>query len=140
MKEKSQWNTINKLIKTYQFPDAYLEVTKLNDGFSFDVLCSHLRNVKTETMVLFLIYANTIDEDISKYLCILNYLYFVAPYVVGDDIVIAHFVKEALAFSPNDPRILSWVLSVYGGNPDCPFNEHDMTEFKKAMLSSDQSF
>ena len=74
-----------------------------------------------------------IDEDISKYMCILNYLYFVAPYVVGNDILIAHFVYEALDFSPQNPRIISWVLNIYGGNPDCPFDEHDMSEFRSIL-------
>lgn len=128
-----QWNTIKKLIKSYKFPDAYRELKKINVAFAFDVLCAHLKKIRTETMVLFLVYANSIDEDISKYMCILNYLYFVAPYVVGNDILIAHFVYEALDFSPQNPRIISWVLNIYGGNPDCPFDEHDMSEFRSIL-------
>ena len=133
-RKKYHCNTINKLIKTYRFPEAYQEVIKTNAEFSFDYLYIHLKKINTETVVLFLIYANTIEEDISKYLCILNYLYFIAPYVVGNDIIIYHFVKEALAFSPNDSKILSWVLSVYGGNPDCPFSENELSEFRKLIM------
>lgn len=115
------------------FHDAYRELARDAYIFSFDHLSHDFPNVNSLTMYAFLMYAISQQESPDKHRAICNYLYFMDPYIVGADSLIRWHLTRILELDPGNREALSWVLSVYDGNPDCPFSQAQLEEYRQTL-------
>lgn len=113
------------------FDDAYRELARNAYLFPFDHLSHDFPNVNSLTMYAFLMYANAQAESPDKHRAICNYLYFMDPYMQGADALIHWHLTRALQLDPANQEVLGWILSVYDGNPDCPFAPTQLEQFRK---------
>ena len=128
---------IQKQLISMKFSDAYRELLENSYIFSFQNLRSNFPKVSSTKMYLFLMYAISQCEDVEKHIAICYYLYFVEPYIVGADSLIRWHLLQALKISPYNQEIIkNWILGIYGGNPDCPFSETELADYRKQLENS----
>ncbi|MBQ7670790.1 MAG: hypothetical protein IJS45_08735 [Clostridia bacterium] len=120
---------INKMIQKRQFNSAYNELLKINYSYSFKSVSQDFPEIDRDTMLLYLSYALSRSESVEKYISICNLLYFEEPYIEGTDSFIKWILNRALIVFPNNKIIIDWIISVFSGNPDCPFSESEMNSF-----------
>ena len=80
-------------------------------------------------------------EDVDRHLAICNYLYFINPYICGADRLIRWHLIRILDISPRNPiAIREWIFGIYNGNPDCPFSNIELMEYKKVLNELQDEF
>ena len=126
-------NPIQKYIFKGSFEKAYKELSFRNYSFAFQALNCDFPQIRTAEMYLFLMYAISQNEDAEKHLSICQYLYFDEQYVTGADSLIRWHLVQALKVSPQNNKVIRWILSVYSGNPDSPFDESEMQAFRESL-------
>lgn len=130
---------INKLIKTLDFETAYCELCKKNYSFTFDNLLTHFPKIDVLKMYAFLLYAITQHEDEEKYITICNYLYFMEPSMWGANSLIKWHLIQALKIPTHSTKIEEWILGVYDGNPDSPFDEEEIALIRQTLIQKRKS-
>lgn len=127
-------NIIARHIVNLNFCEAYSELAKNNYVFSFDNLSRDFPKLNSQQMYMFLMYTISKHEDVEKHLSICSYLYFMEPYVLGADSLIRWHLMQALRISPCNIRVLrDWIFGIYNSNPDSPFNESELLNYKKML-------
>ena len=101
--------------------------------FSFDHLSHDFPKVNSLTMYAFLMYVISQEESPDKHLTICNYLTFMEPTILGADALIHWHLTRALELDPRNRDVLRWILSVYDGNPDCPFSQAQLEEYRRTL-------
>ncbi len=132
MNKKLIQEQINKL----DFESAYSQLCQEPYIFNIDHLARDFPKVQSTTMYLFLMYAVSQSESAEKHLAICNYLYFMTPYILGADSMIKWHLLQALkiARSPQEQAaIKNWILDIYDGNPDSPFTEEELAEYRRRL-------
>ncbi len=125
---------IQQSIIKLDFSNAYEELVSLNYNFCFENIVRDFNKVDSIKMYAFMMYAISQKEDIIKHISICNCLYFINPYVNGADQIIRWHILRALELFPNSASIVGrWVVDIYDGNPDCPFSDDEMYQFKNDM-------
>ena len=82
-------------------------------------------------MYAFMMFVISQEEDATKHITICNYLYFMNPYINGADQIIRWHVLRALEMFPQSiSMIRCWAMSIYDGNPDCPFTDAEWQKIK----------
>lgn len=124
--------SIQQSIIKLDFCGAYKELVSLNYDFCFENIVRDFKKVDSVKMYAFMMYAISQKEEITKHITICNYLYFMNPYINGADKIIRWHILRALELFPNSVSIIGrWVIDIYDGNPDCPFSDEEMYQFKK---------
>ena len=126
-------NSIEKDILKGNFADAYRELLCRDYSFEFHELDRDFPKIQGGAMYLFLMYAVSQNEDAEKHLSICQYLYFGDKSFNGADSLIRWHLMQALRLSPDSRRVVRWIMSVYSGNPDCPFSEEEMEAFRQLL-------
>lgn len=125
---------IQRMITGLDFENAYHALREEKYSFEFQNLAKDFPKVNSSVMYLFLMYAISRDESTEKHIAICNYLYFMDPYIRGADSMIRWHLLRALEISPNNQTVLrDWIFGVYDGNPDCPFTQEELAEFRKKL-------
>ena len=126
--------TIQQQIMQLDFLNAYENLTCLNYDFRYESIAKDFKEVDSITMYTFMMYAISQNEDAAKHITICTYLYFMNPYINGADKLIRWHILRALEMFPESvSMICCWVMSIYNGNPDCPFTDTELQKIKSAV-------
>lgn len=128
------FQTIQDQIVQLDFFIAYENLISLNYDFRFESITKDFKKVDSVTMYAFMMFAISQKEDATKHITICNYLYFMNPYINGSDKIIRWHILRALEMFPESvSMICRWVMSIYDGNPDCPFTDAELQKIKSAI-------
>ena len=124
---------LQKDIMHLHFDSVYRDLSMVSYEFSFDHLSHDFPKVNSLTMYAFLMYVISQEESPDKHLTICNYLTFMEPTILGADTLIHWHLTRALELDPKNREVLRWILSVYDGNPDCPFSQAQLEEYRRTL-------
>jgi len=135
---KVKMKNIQNQIAQLDFSNAYETLKSLDYDYGFRNVSRDFKKIDSIKMYAFMMFAVAKDEDIVKHLTICNYLFFINPYINGADEIIRWHILRSLEISPESVDVIrNWVMSVYSGNPDCPFTEN---ELQKLGIKDNYSF
>ena len=122
----------NQIIQL-DFLKAYEHLKSLNYDFCFENTARDFKKVNSVTMYAFMMFVIS-QEDATKHMTICNYLYFMNPYISGADQIIRWHILRALEMFPQSASMIRcWVMSIYDGNPDCPFTDVELQKIKSKV-------
>ena len=129
---------VKKQFKKLEFSLVFEQLEKQNYCFSFENLTHDFPGIDSQTMYLFLMFLNSQKETPDIHLIICKCLYFMEPYMVGADNLIKWHLTRALEISPNNQDVLkNWIFGIYAANPDCPFTDLELKEYRQRLNIAD---
>lgn len=128
---------ILRLLKKGNYNAVYCKLKENNYEYTLDNLKKDFSNIDSKDMFCYLIYLLSKDRSINHTLLICDFLMYTDTFFYDIYPVIKMIVQHTLSLSnlnSSSVELKRWVLDIFWGNPDCPFNTLEMEQYAMDIL------
>lgn len=116
------------------YNDVYNYLDTIKFSYSLEDFAKISNGISSEKKYAYLTYAISKKETVERHLLICEFLLFTDTFFYDVYVVLKWHLKRALEISPNNIKVLQWIVSTFNNHPDSPFNKEELLEYNSILM------
>lgn len=121
------------LWKQREYHSIYIILKERGYDYTIDNLEKDFSSVESMDKFCYLVYLLSNDYSVKNALLMCEFLTYTDTFFYDIHPVIRMFTQRALELFPNNPALLTWIVGTYENNPDSPYRETEIADFKEQL-------